>query len=245
VVVVGGSVGGGDSGATEAGSASALAEPGRVRSAPGREAASPPDSMVTDTALSAPGSACDTATAIATMATLHSATTSARGDGRRIQRRCTDLTSSPPVRGRGRQLRPTPAGEAPSSEPCPGWWRPPARINRGPRGIFSPVGIRRVGRPAAGPADGRGVRRPRSSDRPGGSSGHGARRRPAHRERGGGEDDHGRPHGATRPSFNSLARRDGRSSRRASRPSWRCCARPWRSSGPVARRSRRSSGRGP
>ena len=127
VVVVDGSAGGGDSGA-----ASGMAVgPGRAMSAPGREAASPPDSMATDTALPDRGSACDTATAVTTMATLHSATTNTRGDRRRTQRRCTDLTSSPPVReARAHsRARPQPVRLVYLSL-APGWWRLPREINR-------------------------------------------------------------------------------------------------------------------
>ena len=108
-VVVDGSVAGGDSGVGEAASVLGVGEAGRAMSAPGRETALPPDSMATDTALPDRGSACDTATAVTTMATLLNATTSTRGDKRRTQRRCTDLTSSPPVWRRGRQHAPDPS----------------------------------------------------------------------------------------------------------------------------------------
>jgi len=114
VVGVGASVVGGVSvvdGNSGAGAAASGAEAGRAVSVPGREAALPPDSMATDTARREPGSACDTATAVTTMATLDSATISTRGDSRRTQCRCTDLTSRLPAedeRAHKRVARPQP-----------------------------------------------------------------------------------------------------------------------------------------
>jgi hypothetical protein len=75
---------------------------GRAKSALGNGAASPPESIETDKAGFGPWPACDTATSASTNVTVVSATISALGDRRLTQRRCTDLTSSPPVRKRGR-----------------------------------------------------------------------------------------------------------------------------------------------
>jgi hypothetical protein len=87
VVVVDPSATGGDS---DGDAASAL---DRAASAPGATGDGPPDIVATERAVCDPGSACDTATSARTMAMLLSATSRARGDTRRIQRRCTDPTS--------------------------------------------------------------------------------------------------------------------------------------------------------
>jgi len=114
VVVVDASVVGGDAGAGAAASV-----PDRAESAAGREADGPPAIVATDSAARDPGSACDTATRASTMAAPVVATRSARGETRRIQRRCTDLTSPPPNEARGRPIRARPQPvRLSASEPC-------------------------------------------------------------------------------------------------------------------------------
>ncbi|HEY0398591.1 MAG TPA: hypothetical protein VGF00_09400 [Acidimicrobiia bacterium] len=81
----------------------------RAASTPGTTGDGPPDIVATERAVCDPGSACDTATSASTMATLLSATSSARGDTRRIQRPCTDLTSTPPCSRRVRWQAPDPS----------------------------------------------------------------------------------------------------------------------------------------
>ena len=98
VVVVEADVVGGDCGAVAASAAGA--EP--AASPAGSEADGPADIVATDRAGREPGAAWDTATSASTMATVLRATRSTRGDSRRIQRRCTVVTSPPPDRGRGR-----------------------------------------------------------------------------------------------------------------------------------------------
>jgi hypothetical protein len=101
---------GGASGAAGAVSAAGgAAESGRARAAAGRLSALPLDCMDTESTLRGPGSACDTATAVTTMATLVSATISARGVSRRIDRRNTVITSPASRRRRGRPHAPGPS----------------------------------------------------------------------------------------------------------------------------------------
>src|SRR5207237_299565 len=73
---------GGASGAAAAVPAPAGVEPKRAESAPPVDAEGPPAIVATDRAWRDPGSACDTATSAATMATALSPTSSARGDTR-------------------------------------------------------------------------------------------------------------------------------------------------------------------
>jgi hypothetical protein len=98
VVVVDPSVVGGDSGAGEAASPPAGSEP-----------EGPPAIVATDRAVLDAGLACDTATSASTMVTPVNATISAFGGNRRIQRRCTDLTSLPPGGRRERFNAPDPS----------------------------------------------------------------------------------------------------------------------------------------
>ena len=105
VVVVGPSVVGGDWGAGDA-----AWSPPRARSAPGPPPDGPPAIVATDNTVCGGEPACDTAITASTMATLVTATNSARGVNRRIQRRCTDLTSHRlPTGGAGAHTRPDPS----------------------------------------------------------------------------------------------------------------------------------------
>jgi hypothetical protein len=87
-------------------------------STPGTAGDGPPDIVATERAVCDPGSACDTATSASTMATLLSATSSVRGDTRRIQRRCTDLTSYASLLEARAPARARPQPVRLSSEPC-------------------------------------------------------------------------------------------------------------------------------
>jgi hypothetical protein len=84
-------------------------EPSRAESAPAADADGPAAIVATDRAGRDPARAPASATSASTMATAVSATSSVRGDNRRIQRRCTVLTSRLPSEGAGAPQRPDPS----------------------------------------------------------------------------------------------------------------------------------------
>src|SRR5581483_5890008 len=129
VVVVGPAVVGGAAGGADASGAAPVAPAGAPPASGDADAAAGPDTVASD---STPVD-CGAGDPVWAPATATSpATSTARGENRRLQLRCTEITSAPPA-GKAR----TPSGARPQpvrlshTSLAPGWWRLPGRINRG------------------------------------------------------------------------------------------------------------------